>query len=124
MQYEITYQDRTRIVKYLGYGDLEKILVVTLPTKAFFACFSGRTVALALVTPWNTDGKDATKENVYMSERRASIIMDVQSLQAVIGLIQTRGRWGIIDRSGESITATFGDVGMGSGDIESDGEVV
>ena len=125
VQYEITYQDRTRIVKHLGYGDLEKILVITLPTKSFLTDFSGRTVVFALVTPWDTDGKDATKENLYMTQRRASVIMDARSLQAVIGLVETRGKWGIIDRTGESIMTTFTDVEMEIGlGLESDDHLV
>ncbi|KAG8220748.1 hypothetical protein J3R82DRAFT_2162 [Butyriboletus roseoflavus] len=69
VQYRITYQDHTQIVKHLGYSDLEKILIITLPDKSFLTTdFSERTIALALATLWDTNGRDATEENIYMTE--------------------------------------------------------
>lgn len=91
----------------MGYGDLEKILVITLPTNPFFANLSAQIIVLALVTPWDTNGKDASKEDVYMTTRKASFITDIRSLQSVIGIVETRNKWGIIDRSGESVVAEF-----------------
>lgn len=41
--------------------------------------------------------------------------MNIQSLQAVVGLVVTQGTQGIIDRIGESIIATFRDVEMETG---------
>ena len=105
LQYEIVFQDRSREVKHLGYGDLENILVITLPVDPFFADLNGKTVAIALIMPWNTEGKDASKENVYMTSRRATFITDIRNLKAAVGLVLTGERWGIIDRGGEGLVA-------------------
>lgn len=93
------------MVKRLGYGDLEKILIVTIPADPFFTDLSGKTIALVLITPWDTDGKNALKENMYMTSRQAAFITEIQNLQAVVGLIETRKKWGIVDRGGESVMA-------------------
>jgi len=124
LQYEIVFQDRSREVKHLGYGDLENILVITLPVDPFFASLNGATVALALIVPWNTEGKDASKENVYMTSRRATFVTDIRNLKVAVGLVQTGGRWGIIDRSGElGIMVDLGEDRETTGDLDSDIEI-
>ncbi|KAG9309107.1 hypothetical protein JVU11DRAFT_11000 [Chiua virens] len=96
-------------VTYTGYGDLEKLFVLTLPHNGLFKELSGKHLVLALIMPWNTDGKLASEENVYMTHCRASIVTDVRSLQAAVGLVETRKRWGIIDRTPRTIAANFRD---------------
>ena len=103
------------MVKSLGYGDLEKLLVIDLPHDAFLADFSGQRVVLALITPWNTNGEDASKENVYMTTRKGSFITDVRVIQRVVGVVETRGKWGIIDRTMQST--------MKADDIDSDDDI-
>ena len=34
-----------------------------------------------------------------MTTRKASVITDIRSLKSVVGLVETRGRWGIVDRA-------------------------
>ncbi|KIM56270.1 hypothetical protein SCLCIDRAFT_132925, partial [Scleroderma citrinum Foug A] len=92
-----------------GYSDLEKIIILAVPPGPFFGALGGKSVILALVKPWDMDGKVASKENVYFKDRRAMIIMDVRSLKAIVGLVKTRGRWGIIDRVPGAATMTFAD---------------
>ncbi|KIN99452.1 hypothetical protein M404DRAFT_73784, partial [Pisolithus tinctorius Marx 270] len=65
------------------YGDLEKIFMLTLPPNKFFASLSDKMLILALITPWNTKGKDAVSENTYLLFCCATIVTNMQSLKAV-----------------------------------------
>lgn len=96
------------LVHQTGHGELEKIFVLTLPTDQFFGALSGKTLALALVTPWvTTEVTKATFKNKYMSSERASIVMDVRSLRHVVGLVPIGNRWGIIDRAPGTAARSF-----------------
>ncbi|KAI9457150.1 hypothetical protein HD554DRAFT_1981612, partial [Boletus coccyginus] len=86
-----------RIISETSYGDLEKIFVVAIPPESFFKTLISKTLALVLIMPWKTEGNLASEENVYLISHKASIITDVHNLKAVVGLIQTREKWGIID---------------------------
>ncbi|KIO03138.1 hypothetical protein M404DRAFT_146306, partial [Pisolithus tinctorius Marx 270] len=98
IKYEVILEARNRhLVRVIGYGDLEKIFVLTLPSNKFFASLSGKTLILALITPWNTKGKDTASENTYLLSCHATIVTDVRSLKAVVGLVPVGKRWGIID---------------------------
>ncbi|KIK79589.1 hypothetical protein PAXRUDRAFT_834023 [Paxillus rubicundulus Ve08.2h10] len=107
VRYEVVFQGRTEAITQISYGDLEKIVILTTPIDPFFANLSGKSLALALITPWNTDGKLASKENVYMTTRKASIVTDIRSLKAVVGLVETRKKWGVIDRVPATVVTSF-----------------
>ncbi|KAG8212886.1 hypothetical protein J3R82DRAFT_11222, partial [Butyriboletus roseoflavus] len=64
-------------VEYVGYGDLKKIFVLTLPEDTYWKSLSDTMLVLALIVPWNTRGKSASDANVYMTLRLASVVMDV-----------------------------------------------
>ena len=96
-------------VVHVSYGELEKIFVLTLPKDKFFKTLSGKLLVLALITPWDTEGKSGAEDNVYMTSRKASVVTDVRSLRAVVGLVETRKRWGIIDRAPETVQVQFTD---------------
>ncbi|KAG8212934.1 hypothetical protein J3R82DRAFT_11292 [Butyriboletus roseoflavus] len=83
-----------------------------MPEDGFFTGLSGKTLAFALVTPWNTDEKVAFQKTVYMTSHKASVITDVHSLEATVSLVETCKRWGMIDRMMEGVTTSFIDVGM------------
>ncbi|KAI5987007.1 hypothetical protein F5J12DRAFT_867766, partial [Pisolithus orientalis] len=70
--------------------------MLTLPPNKFFPSLSGKTLVLALITPWNTKGKDAANENTYLLSHHATIVTDVRSLKAVVGLVPVGKWWGII----------------------------
>ena len=57
-----------------------------------------------------------------MTSRKASLVTDVRSVQAVVGLVETRRRWGIIDRAPEVMQVQFAD--GTSGDLESNEDVI
>ncbi|KAG9311318.1 hypothetical protein JVU11DRAFT_8411 [Chiua virens] len=70
----------------LGYGDLERVLVVTLPADPFFINLSEQTIIVALITPWIL--------RIRMHQRRT---IGVRNLHAVVGLVKTQRKWGVID---------------------------
>ncbi|KAH7917964.1 hypothetical protein BV22DRAFT_1187293 [Leucogyrophana mollusca] len=106
IRYELVFNTNDgRAIQEVKYGDLEKILIYQLPTDPFFNNLSGQLQILALVTPWNTEGADATKEPAFRRSKYAPIITDLRNVKAVVGLVETRGRWGIIDR-GTGVAAT------------------
>ncbi|KAI6001303.1 hypothetical protein EDD15DRAFT_2159011, partial [Pisolithus albus] len=125
VKYEVTLETRQHcLIHVTGYGDLNKIFALTLATDRFFEALSGKTLVLALITPWNTEGKDAAVENTYLLSRRATIVTDIRSLKAVVGLVPVGKRWGIIDRTTAAATQGFGDTGIpGDTHEENDSDV-
>ncbi|KAF9224599.1 hypothetical protein BS17DRAFT_766586 [Gyrodon lividus] len=107
VRYEVVFQGHTKAITQISYGDLEKIVVLTTPVDPFFANLSGKSLALALIKPWGTDGGLASKENVYMTTCKASIITDIRSLKAVVGLVETHKKWGVIDRAPATVVTNF-----------------
>lgn len=69
---------------------------------------SGRKRLLAVISPCtHTHGKDAA---LKITEYRAlvdPIVTDLQAVVAVVGKIETRGKWYIIDRTGGLIRPEF-----------------
>ncbi|KAI6159326.1 hypothetical protein EDD17DRAFT_1613662 [Pisolithus thermaeus] len=119
IKYEVTLETREHcLIHITGYGDLNKIFVMTLATGAFFKSLSGKTLILALITPWNTEGNDATLENTYLLSCHATIVTDVRSLKAVVGLVPVGKRWGIIDRTPATSIQSFSDMGTWDGTRE------
>jgi hypothetical protein len=109
------------VITHVGYRDLERIFVLTLPPDEIFKSLKGKTLVLALITPWDTEGKSAAEENVFMTSQKAKIVTDVRSIQAVVGLVETRNRWGIIDQAYGMVETQFTTgIGEGTGRIEND----
>ncbi|KAG0704212.1 hypothetical protein DFH29DRAFT_802240 [Suillus ampliporus] len=94
------------------YGLLEKILVYQVPDDPFFADLSGKQQILVLLTPWKTEGQDAAKILTLVQAKLAPIVTDIRNVKAVVGLVETRGRSGIIDGVGDSIFVGFDDLGV------------
>ncbi|KAF8550334.1 hypothetical protein OG21DRAFT_1478565 [Imleria badia] len=87
--YIVVFETRSNTIKQVNYRDLEQIIIVTIPEDPFFGGLGGKTLALVLIIPWNTDRKDASEETVFMTSRKASVITNIHSLQATVGLIET-----------------------------------
>ena len=66
-----------------------------------------KTFLLAVITPCKTKGQDAAFTVTYYKDLSASIVTDIRNIKSVVGRAETRGRWGIIDRSIEHVVATF-----------------
>lgn len=95
------------------YGQLQKILVCELPDDDIFQYLKGKTCLLALVIPCNADGCDATgvAGPATYTTVAAPVITDLRSIKAVVGRVQSRGKWTIIDRSREIARAAFAEEG-------------
>ncbi|KAJ7268898.1 hypothetical protein C8J57DRAFT_1435697 [Mycena rebaudengoi] len=84
------------------YGQLEEILECELPEDHLLGELSGKTCLLAVITPCDTSGKDATEEFTDYTHMTAPIVTDLRTVEAVVGRAETQGSWVILDR-GEGI---------------------
>ena len=79
-----------------------------LPDNNFWGSeLRGTTHLLALITPCVTRGKDAGLELTLYHWTTTAIITELHVILAVVGRVETCGKWGIIDRTGEDIQAEF-----------------
>jgi len=60
-----------------------------------------------VITPYKTDGKDATKVVTEYTLSTATIVTDLQAVQCVVGRVQRQKTWGIIDRSMDEAMPEF-----------------
>ena len=80
---------------------------------AFWGAHANKHLLLALISPCKTNGRDGAKELTSFKPLQASesqVIVDLQTITSKIGRVETRGRWGIIDRSTEAARTVFYDV--------------
>jgi hypothetical protein len=95
------------MIRTIFYGRLEQILQYEVPNKKFWGIFRGETRLLAVITPCITNGRDATKDLTTYTDTTTQIVTDLQAVQCVVGRVQTRNRWGIVDRSSDSSRTEF-----------------
>ena len=108
IQYEVEVEDaRHKLIRQVFYGRLDLILECELEDIKFWGMLRGKRLLLALLTPSSTNGKDATKKVVTYVETTTQIVTDLQAVSCVVGRIQTRNRWGIIDHSGDLARTEF-----------------
>jgi hypothetical protein len=88
----------SRPVNVIGYGQLDKILICEIGEHKIYRFLRNTTLILALITPCNTDGTDASISLVGYKEFVAPVVTDVRNIKAVVGRVQTRGETFIIDR--------------------------
>ncbi|KAF9487452.1 hypothetical protein BDN71DRAFT_1404731, partial [Pleurotus eryngii] len=103
---EFSYEDDTRkTVDLVQYGQLQKIVVCQLDNKSIWKHLQGETLVLALVKPCQTRGLDGRIALTSYSTFLAGNVIDLRSIKAVVGRVESRGKWYIIDRS-ENIAPT------------------
>ncbi|KAJ7029534.1 hypothetical protein C8F04DRAFT_962737 [Mycena alexandri] len=108
VRYELQVQeDMGAWTNKVFYGRLEEILVCKLSTNKIWSNLAGKTRLLAVITPCATEGKDAARTVTFYTRMTQSIVTDLRTVVAVIGRAETRGEWGIIDRSGGLLHPTF-----------------
>jgi hypothetical protein len=109
VQYEVEVEDGDgELSREIFYGKLELILECDIPEKKFWGKYlKGTTVLLAVITPSVTMGKDATKELTTYQYTTTQVVTDLRTISAVVGRVQTRNRWGIVDRSEDSSRTEF-----------------
>jgi len=98
------------VICSVGYGLLEMMLVCALPDIPVFGVLRGRLQLLVVIQPCQTSGKDATRKLTYYKGILSPFVTDIVNVKAIVGRIQTRGKWGIVDRLPGTAAAMFGDV--------------
>lgn len=108
-QYEIQIKKSGTWVAQTCYGQLTEILVCKIPNNNhnLWGKLTGSLRLLAVITPYRTGGKDAALEIVQQFQPMAPIVADIQSVMAVVGRVQTRDRWYLIDRTGGMVRPEF-----------------
>lgn len=101
--------NRGRSIRTVFYGELNYILECRLGNQQIWPQqdFRNQTRLLAVITPCNTKGKDATKQVVEYTTSTTRIVTDLLVVQCVVGRVQRGNKWGIIDRSGEQARTEF-----------------
>ena len=109
MKYEVEVEDGDgEPFREIFYGKLELILECDIPDERFWGRdLQGTTVLLAVITPCVTRGKDAAKELTTYQHTTTQVVTDLRTISAVVGRVQTRNRWGIVDRSEDSSRTEF-----------------
>lgn len=109
MQYEVEVEDgEGEVSRQIFYGKLELILECDIPDKKFWGKYlRGTMILLAVITPCVTKGKDAAKQLTTYQHTTTQIVTDLRAISAVVGRVQTRNRWGIVDRSQDSSRTEF-----------------
>ncbi|KAF8527740.1 hypothetical protein JB92DRAFT_3139754 [Gautieria morchelliformis] len=65
---------------------------------------------VAVVQPCSTGGRDATSEVTTYTETRVSVVINLCTMECVIGSMKRGGdEWGIVDRSGDFARTVFVD---------------
>jgi hypothetical protein len=95
------------MIRTIFYGRLERILEYEIPDTKFWGILHGKTRLLAVITPCITNGRDATKRVTTYTDITTQIVTDLQAVECIVGRVQTRNRWGIIDRSGDFSRTEF-----------------
>ena len=96
-------------VRQIFYGQLESILDVFLPPTHTLDIMQPKHFLLALVTPCSTRGKDATRDVTTYEDMTRPVIINIQTIECVVGRVQRGNMWGIIDRSGDFARTVFVD---------------
>jgi hypothetical protein len=111
VQYEVEVEDgEGEVSREIFYGKLELILECDIPDKKIWGKYLwGTMILLAVITPCITIGKDAAKESRLTTYQHTTtqIVTDLRAISAVVGRVQTRNRWGIVDRSQDSSRTEF-----------------
>jgi hypothetical protein len=102
-------------VTTINYGVLDKILVCELDDDPFWRDLQSKTLLLALISPFKTNGVDAALQTVFYksSESLATLVTDLRNIKACVGRVESRGKWGLIDRDIQLVQPSFA-----AGDVE------
>ena len=124
MQYEIIYEAPDGAVTTINYGILEKIIVCELDNDITWNQLRNKTLLLALITPFKTNGADAALHTTFYkpSESLTSIVTDVRNIVSCVGCVETRCKWGLIDQDLNLVWPSFavGEVDESDGSDDED----
>ena len=100
------------MVDAFGYGRLDFIIAITLPASKKFKLQDPELHILAHITEAKGAEGDASTEFVSFTQFGRSVILDISSVQSVVGRVYTTGmkasgEWYVIDRSLSSCKTVF-----------------
>jgi hypothetical protein len=100
------------MIQATAYGRLDYILALTLPEDEFFGIDRPQTFILAHITEAKGSEGDASENIVSYRQMGRSFILDIKSVENVVGRVETKGvvaagEWVIIDRSSTTCRTTF-----------------
>jgi hypothetical protein len=78
------------------FGQLGRILVLELPSARKLRLAKPTTVIVAVIREVKAKLKDGI---YYYKEFGLDVVVDLETIQCVVGRIQDRGEWALIDRS-------------------------
>ncbi|KAG2146056.1 uncharacterized protein EDB93DRAFT_1241095 [Suillus bovinus] len=89
--FEVLYSDagESQPINVISYGRLDKILICELGEHKIYSFLRNTTLILALITPCNADGTDASISLVGYKEFVSPVVTDVRNIKAVVGRVQT-----------------------------------
>ena len=75
------------------------MLVCALGPDRVWGNLRDKTLLLAVITPFKTRGEDASTTLTHYKNTGTLLVTDIRNVKALVGRVETRGRWGLIDRS-------------------------
>jgi len=90
------------------YGQLQHIFVVRLPAaiQRLLGDSNPEILILGAIFTCNIEEKNDLDMHYYKTHGRTEVV-DITTIQCLVGRIKDRGSWTIIDRSGDLARATF-----------------
>ena len=90
------------------FGQLKKILVVGVPPGVVPAITRPKKVILAIIGPRETTNETSLGIPYYTEHTKVTPrAVDMNTVMCLVGRIKDRGRWAIVDRSGDMARAEF-----------------
>lgn len=91
------------------FGQLKKVLATELPPGIIPSITQPTRVVLAIISPRETTNETPLKIPYYTepSKPPAPRAVDMNTVMCLVGRVWDRGRWAIVDRSGEMARADF-----------------
>ena len=92
------------------FGQLVSILVVEFPPRIVPSIAQSEMRVLAIVGTKDTETETPLKIPYYTEPKAAKVrAVDMTTLMCLVGRVKDRGRWAIVDRSGDLARAEFVD---------------
>ena len=90
------------------FGQLKKILVTEVPPGIIPSITQPRRVVLAIISPRETTNETSLGIPYYTEPTKVTPrAVDMNTLMCLVGRVMDRGRWAIVDRSGDMARAEF-----------------
>jgi len=90
------------------FGQLHKILAADIPPGVIPSIDQPTTIVLAIISPRETRNETPLHIPYYTEPSKVtSRVVDVNTVMCLVGRVNDRGRWAIVDRSGNMARAEF-----------------